>query len=461
MRNHSQVIEFILLGLTDDPDLQAVILLYMSVTYVLSITGNLTIITLTLLDTRLHTPMYFFLRCFSILEICFTSSCIPRFLATIVTGDRTISYKCCATQLFFLILLGVTEFFLLASMSYDCYVAICRPLYYTTAMSQKVCTLLVLCSCLTGFLASFPPVILGLQLDFCGSADIDHFFCDVSPLLPLSCSDTGFLELKVFIFALGTLLVTLVLVVVSYTAIACTILRLSSTQQKRKDFSTCSTYTVVVSMTYGSCIFMYMKPSAKDRVDMTKGMAVLYTTVVPMINPFTNPLRNQQVKAGHQGPGIDECDPTGNPESAMRNHTSVTEFILLGLTDNPDWKNVIFLFLLLSYLLSITDNLTILTLILLDSHLHTPFFFVIFLGETEIFLLAAMSYYRYVGNCRPLHYLTIMSRKVCTLLFLCSWLISFLIIVTGLILDLQLDFSDSKVINHFTCDTSHAGPLAH
>ncbi|XP_038617113.1 olfactory receptor 6C3-like [Tachyglossus aculeatus] len=296
MRNHTQVTEFILLGLTDDPELQGVILLYMSVTYILSITGNLTIITLTLLDSRFHTPMYFFLRCFSFLEICFTSACIPRFLATIVTGDRMISYNCCATQLFFFIFLGATEFFLLAAMSYDSYVAICRPLHYTTVMNQKVCTLLVLCSCLTGFLVIFPPLILGLQLDFCGSGAIDHFFCDVSPLLLLSCSNTGFLELMAFILALGTLLVTLVLVAVSYTAIARAILRLPSAQQKRKAFSTCSSHMVVVSITYGSCIFMYMKPSAKDRVDLTKGVAVLNTSVVPMMNPFIYTLRNQQVK---------------------------------------------------------------------------------------------------------------------------------------------------------------------
>ncbi|XP_038598910.1 olfactory receptor 6C74-like [Tachyglossus aculeatus] len=296
MRNHTQVTEFILLGLTDDPDLQVVILLYISVTYVLSITGNLTIVTLTLLDSRLHSPMYFFLRFFSILEICFTSACIPRLLATIVTGHRTISYNCCATQLFFYFLLGVTEFFLLAAMSYDRYVAICQPLHYTTVMSQKVCTLLVLCSCLTWFLVIFPPIILGLQLDFCGSIAIDHFFCDVSPLLLLSCSDTGFLELMDFNLALGTLLVTLVLVAVSYTAIARTILGLPSAQQKRKAFSTCSSHMVVVSITYGSCIFMYIKPSAKDRVDLTKGVAVLYTSVVPMLNPFIYTLWNQQVK---------------------------------------------------------------------------------------------------------------------------------------------------------------------
>ncbi|XP_038607989.1 olfactory receptor 6C74-like [Tachyglossus aculeatus] len=296
MRNHTQVTEFILLGLTDDPDLQAVILLYMSVTYVLSITGNLTIVTLTLLDSHLHTPMYFFLRCFSFLEICFTSACIPRFLATIVTGDRTISYNCCATQLFFVILLGVTEFFLLAVMSYDRYIAICRPLHYTTAMSQSVCKRLVLCSWLTGFLVIFPPLVLGLQLDFCGPVDIDHFFCDISPLLMLSCSDTEFLELMAFVLAVGTLLFTLALVAMSYTAIARAILRLPSAQQRKKAFSTCSSHMVVVSITYVSCIFMYIKPSAKDRVDLNKGVAVLYTSVVPMMNPFIYTLRNQQVK---------------------------------------------------------------------------------------------------------------------------------------------------------------------
>ncbi|XP_038616043.1 olfactory receptor 6C74-like [Tachyglossus aculeatus] len=295
MRNHTQVTEFILLGLMDDPDLQAVIFLYMSCTYILSVTGNLIIVTLTLLDSCLLAPVYFFLRCFSFLEICVTSACIPRFLATIITGDRNISYNCCATQLFFF-LLGVTAFFLLAAMSYDRYVAICRPLHYTTVMSQRVCTLLLLCSWLTGFLFICPPLILGLQLDLCGPVAIDHFFCDISPLLLLSCSYTGFLELMAFVLAMGTQLVTLVLVAVSYSAITRAILRLPSAQQRKKAFSTCSSHTVVVSITYGSCICMYIKPSAKDRVDLNKGVALLFTSVVPILNPFIYTLRNQQVK---------------------------------------------------------------------------------------------------------------------------------------------------------------------
>ncbi|XP_038601197.1 olfactory receptor 6C75-like [Tachyglossus aculeatus] len=296
MGNGTGVTEFILVGLTDDPHLQTLIFLVLFLTYALSITGNLTIVTLTLMDSRLRTPMYFFLRSFSLLEIAFTSACIPSFLVTIVTGDRTISFSNCFTQLFFFIFLGVTEFFLLAAMSYDRYVAICRPLHYTTVMSRGVCTLLVLCSFISSYLIVFPPVVMIARLDFCDSNILNHFICDSSPMMGISCTDTRFLELMAFLLAMGTLLVTLALMTASYTAIARTILRLPSAQQRRKAFSTCSSHMVVVSITYGSCIFMYIKPSAKDRVELAKGVAVLNTSVAPMLNPFIYTLRNEQVK---------------------------------------------------------------------------------------------------------------------------------------------------------------------
>ncbi|XP_031795348.1 olfactory receptor 6C74 [Sarcophilus harrisii] len=296
MRNHTTVTTFILLGLTDDPELQVVVFLLLFFTYLLSVTGNLTIISLTLLDSHLKTPMYYFLQNFSFLEISFTSVCIPRFLVSMITGDRTISYNSCAAQLFFTILLGATEFFLLAAMSYDRYVAICKPLHYTTIMNNRVCTMLVLSSWLAGFLVIFPPVIMGLQLDFCAANTIDHFFCDVSPLLQLSCTDTQLLELLTLILAILTLLVTLVLVILSYMNIIRTILRIPSSQQRKKAFSTCSSHMVVVSISYGSCIFMYVKPSAKERVALNKGVAVLSTSVAPMLNPFIYTLRNKQVK---------------------------------------------------------------------------------------------------------------------------------------------------------------------
>ncbi|XP_006922782.1 olfactory receptor 6C65 [Pteropus alecto] len=296
MPNKTSIREFILLGITDDPKLQAVIFFFLLFTYLLSVSGNMTIIILTLSNVCLKTPMYFFLRNFSFLEISFTTTCIPRFLASIATGDTTISYNACMTQIFFLILLGSTEFFLLTIMSYDRYVAICKPLYYTTIMNNKVCNQLIISSWLAGFLIIFPPMTIGLQLDFCDSNIIDHFICDVSPVLLIACTDTKFLELMSFFLAVFTLMGTLALVILSYTLILRTILRIPSAQQRKKAFSTCSSHMVVVSISYGSCIFMYVKTSAKEGVALSKGVAVLNTSVAPMLNPFIYTLRNQQVK---------------------------------------------------------------------------------------------------------------------------------------------------------------------
>ncbi|CAD7676953.1 unnamed protein product [Nyctereutes procyonoides] len=281
--NHTVITEFVLLGLSDDPDLQIVIFLFLFLTYLLSVTGNLTIISLTLVDSHLQTPMYFFLRNFCFLEILSTTVCIPRFLGAIIARDKTISYNNCAAQLFFFIFMGVTEFYILTAMSYDRYVAICKPLHYTTIMNRKVCTLLVLCAWLGGFLTIFPPLMLLLQLDYCASNVIDHFACDYFPLLQLSCSDTWFLEVIGFYFALVALLFTLALVILSYLYIIRTILRIPSASQRKKGF-------------LHVCIFMYANPSAKERASLTKGVAILNTSVAPMLNPFIYTLRNQQVK---------------------------------------------------------------------------------------------------------------------------------------------------------------------
>ncbi|XP_032348946.1 LOW QUALITY PROTEIN: olfactory receptor 6C1 [Camelus ferus] len=296
MRNYTVIREFILLGLSDDPQLQAVIFIFLLITYMLSITGNLTIITLTLLDSHLQTPMYFFLRNFSLLEVSFTTVTIPRFLSTIVTGDKTISFNIAIAQLFFFILLGATEFYLLAVMSYDRYVAICKPLHYTTIMNQRVCIMLVFSSWLISFLIIFPALMLLLNLDYCRSNIIGHFTCDYFPLLQLSCSDTKFLEIMGFSCAVFTLMITLALIFLSYIYIISTIVRIPSTSQRTKAFSTCSSHMIVISISYGSCIFMYIKPSANERVSLSKGVAVLNISVAPMLNPFIYSLRNQQVK---------------------------------------------------------------------------------------------------------------------------------------------------------------------
>ncbi|XP_006870176.1 PREDICTED: olfactory receptor 6C74-like [Chrysochloris asiatica] len=296
MANHTRVIIFVLAGLTDDPLWKVVLFIFLLLTYLLSITGNLIIITLTLLDPHLKTPMYFFLRNFSLLEISYTTTCIPKLLVTMATGDKTISYNCCATQLFFAFLLGASEFYLLAAMSYDRYVAICKPLHYTTIMNSKICIQLVLSCWLAGFFVIFPPLVLGLDLDFCASNIVDHFYCDTTPLLQLSCTDTQLLETMGFISALVTLLVTLIMVLISYTYIALTILKIPSTSQRKKAFSTCSSHMIVISLSYGSCIFMYAKPSVKQSISISKGISVLNTSVAPLLNPFIYTLRNQQVK---------------------------------------------------------------------------------------------------------------------------------------------------------------------
>ncbi|XP_077024181.1 olfactory receptor 6C2-like [Tamandua tetradactyla] len=295
MRNHT-VTTFILLGLTDDPQLKVLIFIFLFLTYILSITGNLTIISLTFMDSNLKTAMYFFLQNFSFLEISFTSACIPRYLYNLSTGDKTITYDDCAIQIFFTDLFAVTEFFLLATMSYDRYVAICKPLYYVTIMNSKVCRRLILASWLVGLLIILPPLGMGLNLEFCDSNVIDHFVCDVYPLLKISCSDTWLIEQMVIICAVLTFIMTLVCVLLSYMYIIKTILGFPSAQQRKKAFSTCSSHMTVVSITYGSCIFIYVKPSAKESVAVNKGVTVLTTSIAPMLNPFIYTLRNKQVK---------------------------------------------------------------------------------------------------------------------------------------------------------------------
>nr|XP_023398401.1 LOW QUALITY PROTEIN: olfactory receptor 6C6-like [Loxodonta africana] len=295
MKNQSKEIEFILLGLTDDPELQIVIFVFLFLNYILSVMGNLSIIPLMLSDLRLKMPMYFFLQNFSHLEILLTIISIPGFLTSIVTKNKIISYNGRASQLFFFLLICVTEFHLLPVMSYDHYVAVCKPLHYPIIMRSQVCYQLVLSSWTAGFLKTFPPLVIGLKLEFCASKVIDHFMCDTS-ILQISCIDTHFLELISFVLPAIILVVTLLLVIFSHTCIIKTILKILPAQKRTKAFSTCSSHMIVVSLTYGSCIFIYMKPSAKERVTLSKGIAVIYTSFALLLNPFIYSLRNQQVK---------------------------------------------------------------------------------------------------------------------------------------------------------------------
>uniref|UniRef100_A0A8D1M2R2 Olfactory receptor n=1 Tax=Sus scrofa TaxID=9823 RepID=A0A8D1M2R2_PIG len=295
MRNHSAIRTFVILGLTGDPQLEILAFVFLLIAYMFSVIGNLTIISLVLVDSHLKTAMYFFLQNFSFLEISFTTACVPTYLHIISSGDKTITISACFSQIFFIVLFGATEFFLLAVMSYDRYVAICKPLHYMSIMNSRVCRNLILCCWVSGLLIILPPFGLSLCLEFCDTV-IDQFFCDASPILKNSCSDTWFIEQLIVFSGVLTLIVTLVCVVLSYIYIIGTVLRFPSAHQRKKAFLTCSSHMIVVSMTYGSCIFMYIKPSAKDEVAINKGVSLLPTSVAPLLNPFIYTLRNKQVK---------------------------------------------------------------------------------------------------------------------------------------------------------------------
>ncbi|XP_044621239.2 olfactory receptor 6E1-like [Equus asinus] len=297
MGNHTTITKFVLLGLSDACELQMLIFLVLLLTYLLTLLGNLLIVIITLMDRRLHTPMYYFLRNFAVLEIWFTSVIFPKMLTNILTGHKTISLAGCFLQLFFYFFLGTTEFLLLAVMSFDRYVAICNPLRYATIMSKRVCVQLVLSSWLAGFLLIIVPSFILFQQPFCGPNIINHFFCDSFPLLELICADTSLIELLSFIEAIFTLLGTLSVTATFYGHILHTILRIPSAKERQKAFSTCSSHIIVVSLFYGSCIFMYIRSDKGDQgEDRNKVVALLNTVVTPMLNPFIYTLRNKQVK---------------------------------------------------------------------------------------------------------------------------------------------------------------------
>ncbi|XP_077171300.1 olfactory receptor 6E1-like [Paroedura picta] len=290
------VSEFILVGFTDIRWQQILLFLFLLITYLLTLVGNILIISVTLINYRLQTPMYFFLRNFSLVEIGFTSSSVPKVLFNLASGTNTISVAGCFAQSFFYFIVGTTEFFLLATMSFDRYVAICNPLHYMVIMNSRFCTQLVLGSWILSFLYVIVPLVLLFRLPFCGPNVIDHFFCDSIPLVKLACTNTQVLELLDFFLATFSVLGTLTVIIVSYVKIISTIMHIPSTVGRQKAFSTCASHVIVVFITYGSCIFMYVKPAKSRGPDLSKTVGVLNNVVSPLLNPFIYSLRNKQVK---------------------------------------------------------------------------------------------------------------------------------------------------------------------
>ncbi|KAM7150880.1 olfactory receptor 10A7-like [Macrochelys suwanniensis] len=296
--NQTTITKFILLGFGNLPELQILLFLLFLVSYFVTMVGNILIFALVVGDQQLHTPMYFFLGNLSCLEICYTSTILPRMLASLLTGDKTISFRGCIVQMYFFGSLGATECYLLAAMSYDRYLAICKPLHYATLMNSRFCLLLAAGSWVSAFLAISIIVLLVSQLTFCGPNEIDHFFCDLTPVLKLSRTDTRRMELTTFIFASIFTLPPFLLTVISYVAIIATILRISSATGKQKAFSTCSSHLMVVTAFYGTLTIVYVLPRNDILRDLNKVFSVFYTVLTPLLNPLIYSLRNREVKEG-------------------------------------------------------------------------------------------------------------------------------------------------------------------
>ncbi|XP_039356625.1 olfactory receptor 10A7-like [Mauremys reevesii] len=295
--NQTDFTEFILLAFGDLPELQILLFLVFLVIYIVTMAGNILIIALLVTDQHLHTPMYFFLGNLSCLETCYTSILLPRMLASFLTGDRTISVVGCMTQFFVLCFLATTECYLLAAMSYDRYLAICKPLHYGTCMNGKLCLQLAAGCWINGFLPSIIMMCFMSQLIFCGPNEMDHFFCDLTPILKLSCSDTSQIMLVLYIFSFLDVVSPFLLTMTSYVCIVSTILRISSTIGRQRAFSTCSSHLIVLTLFYGTVMIVYMLPKSSNLRALNKVFSVCYTVLTPLTNPLVYSLRNREVKA--------------------------------------------------------------------------------------------------------------------------------------------------------------------
>nr|XP_008258314.2 olfactory receptor 8B3-like isoform X2 [Oryctolagus cuniculus] len=296
LTNGSLVTEFILVGLTDQPVLQLPLFFLFLVTYTVTVLGNLGLIILIVLNSHLQTPMYFFLFNLSFIDLCYSSVFTPKMLLNFVSKKNIISYMGCMTQLFFFCFFVISECYVLTSMSYDRYVAICKPLLYNITMSQKVCANLMLGSYLMAFAGAMAHTGCILRLTFCDANTINHYFCDLIPLLELSCTSTYVNEVEIFIVVGINIIVPSLTIFISYGFILSSILRISSTEGRSKAFSTCSSHIVAVSLFFGSGAFMYLNPSSSGSMDEGKVSSVFYTIVVPMTNPLIYSLRNKDVK---------------------------------------------------------------------------------------------------------------------------------------------------------------------
>ncbi|XP_054296965.2 putative olfactory receptor 2B8 [Pongo pygmaeus] len=290
------VTEFVFLGLSSEPKIQLILFIMFLFFYLSTVAGNVVIITIIQMEPRLQTPMYFFLTNLSFLDICYTSTNVPQMLSNMAGKKSTISFSSCATQMYFSLSFGMIECVLLSVMAYDRYVAICHPLHYTFIMDQNTCIQLAVISWSSSFLSSMVINVLTLSLPYCGPNILNHFFCEVPSVLRLACTDTSFTELVVFIFSIIIVFIPFLLIVVSYVRILQSVLRMRSASGQYKVLSTCTSHLTVVTLFYGTAIFMYMRLQSRSSWAGGKIIAVFYKVVTPMLNPLIYSLRNQDVK---------------------------------------------------------------------------------------------------------------------------------------------------------------------
>ncbi|XP_058383441.1 olfactory receptor 9I1-like [Diceros bicornis minor] len=294
--NLTTVIELILMGFTDYPKLEIPLFVMFLSFYLVALLGNVGMIILIQVDVQLNIPMYFFLSHLSLLDACYSSVIIPRILATLAKGKMVISYSQCAAQFFFFTACAATERFLLSVMAYDRYVAISKPLLYPVAMNPRVCWSLVVGAYVCGMSGAILRTSCTFTLPFCDNNQINFFFCDLSPLLKLTCSDTINTEIVIVFFGNIVILGNVFVILISYLLIIKAILRMKSSGGRAKTFSTCASHLTAVALFFGTLIFMYLRNSSGKSPEEDKVVSVFYTVVIPMLNPLIYSLRNKDVK---------------------------------------------------------------------------------------------------------------------------------------------------------------------
>ncbi|NXP69810.1 O11L1 protein, partial [Ramphastos sulfuratus] len=296
MTNVTSVLEFKLLGFSSNSCCQILLFTVFLFFYTLTILGNIIIISVVTLEPQLHSPMYRFLKNLSFLEICYTTTVVPKMLANLLAKRKSISFSGCMAQLYYFVSLGATECYLLAAMAYDRFLAVCQPLHYAVVMTPESCSRLAVGCWVTGVCTGFLPCLMISRLNFCNYNLIDHFFCDISPLLKLSCSDTSVTEAVIFILSLLVLSSCFLFTLLSYIFIIFSILKIPSASGKRSTFSTCSSHLMVVTMYYGAMISMYVRPVYNLSSELNKAVSVLYTVATPLLNPLIYSMRNKAFK---------------------------------------------------------------------------------------------------------------------------------------------------------------------